>query len=461
MGMGCAGSSSSSDDASGAENAITSGAEGVHHLPEVTSADFINQDDACAEILGGSHSKPIVQEDLARSEPELSPTGDIPVPSEEPEDGIDGRPGAFWPAKGYSEGGHFAVGTAKASQEINPSTVQPCVPGVLRVVEFNVNRGNTLDDLVKVMKQINADVYLVIETDLYGLNSAIPLAGSADSSPKRVVIGREMARALGTKDDGFYYYTSSEFYERLTPKGTPKSKLTPENDATGVGRMGTSGSTIISRYPIVRGRRADVPMFVAQGGHDWSSERLSLLGKTLGQFILKDDLQAQPRCGQRMALSATIAVPSPTGGATEITVVALHTENKSNASVRTAQFDYVLYGGTQPLLAPDQRALAIMGGDLNTLELGEGRAFRNHLSAADALIDTSSAGTASAANAGEPTGSFEDMNTKTDAFGRIDWMIEQPGTNLLAVQNYVVGPDSGGSDHHPIWVDFVLSRSDR
>jgi endonuclease/exonuclease/phosphatase family metal-dependent hydrolase len=186
-------------------------------------------------------------------------------------------------------------------------------------------------------------------------------------------------------------------------------------------------------------------MYHARGGHDWSTERPGAFSSTFNELLRSDDLQPQPRCGQRMALSATVAVPTASGSL-PMKFVAVHTENKSNPSIRADQFDYVLYGAKSPLLSTDQKDVAIIAGDLNTLGLGEGGSFRNHLKNADRLIDMSSA--VSPAN--------ED---KTDAFGRIDWVIEQPGASTLAVQSYEVGDNEGASDHKPVIVEVALPPS--
>jgi endonuclease/exonuclease/phosphatase family metal-dependent hydrolase len=185
-------------------------------------------------------------------------------------------------------------------------------------------------------------------------------------------------------------------------------------------------------------------MYVGRGGHDWSTERPGLFSSTFNEILRSDDLQPQPRCGQRMALSATVTVPTP-GGPLDMKFVAVHTENKSNVGIRADQFDYVLYGGKTPLLAGDQHELAIIAGDLNTLSPGEGSGFRSHLKGPDAtLIDTSS--------------SVNPVNDdKTDSFGRIDWVIEQPGHGALPVQSYAVGDNEGASDHQPVLVEFGLT----
>jgi endonuclease/exonuclease/phosphatase family metal-dependent hydrolase len=388
--------------------------------------------------VSGSHASPVAADALSAAEPLLSATGTVPLPSMAP-----AADGFFWPAKGYMEGGHFSIATARAQQEVDLGAIQPAAAaGRLRVVEFNVNRGTQLDDLVKVMKKMNADVYLIIETDLYNLNSSLP-SDDPSAPAKRVVVGREMARALGG-GEGYYYVTAAEFYERLTPSGTAKDALAPLNDITGKGRMGMSGHAIISRYPIQSAARVDIPMYVGRGGHDWSTERPGLFSSTFNEILRSDDLQPQPRCGQRMALSATVTVPTP-GGPLDMKFVAVHTENKSNVGIRADQFDYVLYGGKTPLLAGDQHELAIIAGDLNTLSPGEGSGFRSHLKGPDAtLIDTSS--------------SVNPVNDdKTDSFGRIDWVIEQPGHGALPVQSYAVGDNEGASDHQPVLVEFGLT----
>jgi endonuclease/exonuclease/phosphatase family metal-dependent hydrolase len=189
-------------------------------------------------------------------------------------------------------------------------------------------------------------------------------------------------------------------------------------------------------------------MYVARGGHDWSTERPDFFDATFNELIRSDDLQPQPRCGQRMALSATVAVPTD-GGTLNVKFVALHTENKSNPDIRADQFDFVLYGGDAPLLAPDQHELAILAGDLNTLSGGEGKSFRNHLKGPDVtLLDTSS-----------EVSPINDDNT--DAFGRIDWVIEQPGSSKLPVKSYAVGDNEGASDHQPVIVEFGLASTNR
>src|SRR5262249_15818670 len=153
---------------------------------------------------------------------------------------------------GYAEGGTFAAAFDKAEWRVDPGTVASGPsPGMLKVVEWNVERGNELDKVVRLMKRTNADVYLLNETDLYGVNS-----GS-------VAVGREIAGAMG-----YSYYMSIEFYEFRDD------------------RRGTSGNSIVSRYPLKDGRVIQLPMLLDQGGYDWSTSL------------------REPRCGDRIAISA-------------------------------------------------------------------------------------------------------------------------------------------------------------
>lgn len=258
----------------------------------------------------------------------LSAMEGTPLPSRGPD-----AEGYFHPAVGYTEGGTFAHASDGAGDKwkVDAKDVTAAAPaGKLRVVEWNVERGNKLDKSIRLMKKINADVWLLNETDLYGRNSG------------GVVVAREIARALG-----YSYYTGIEFYERRDD------------------RRGTSGNAIISRYPLSATRSLDIPMMTEQGGHDWSTD------------------SSEPRCGQRTALAATIEVPAADGSTRSVDLVGLHTENKSNREVRLAQYDHVV----KTLVKPGHAT--VVAGDLNTVSLGEGSSFRKELEKRKQLFDCS------------------------------------------------------------------------
>lgn len=316
----------------------------------------------------------------------LEAMGETPLPSRGPD-----ADGYFHPATGYTEGGTFtrpSDGVGDRWKVDAKDIAAPAPKGKLRVVEWNVERGNKLDKSIRLMKKINADVWLINEADLYGTNSG------------GVVVAREIARALG-----FSYYTGIEFYERRDD------------------RRGTSGNAIVSRYPLAGTRSIEIPMLTEKGGHDWSTD------------------EAEPRCGQRTALAASIEAPGPDGQKHVIDLVALHTENKSNREVRLEQFKHVV----STLVKPGHPT--IVAGDLNTVSLGEGPAFRKELAKDKQLFDCSRG---------------DDRTTFSAAVVvnlRIDWMLVQSGAGQTLdcpASSYDVKGNDGSSDHKPVVVDMTV-----
>lgn len=317
--------------------------------------------------------------------------GDAPLPSAGPD-----AEGYFHPAPGYTEGGTFERSADEDRWKVNERDVAERAPaGKLRVAEWNVERGNKLDKSVRLMKKINADVWLINESDLYGKNSG------------GVVVAREIARALG-----YSYYTGIEFFERRDD------------------RRGTSGNAIVSRYPLRATRAVEIPIMAEQGGHDWSTD------------------SAEPRCGQRGALTALIDVPTASGEKKEIRLVALHTENKANAKVRLAQFDHIV----GELVKPNEPA--VVAGDLNTVSPGEGSSFRRELAKraqqngeASSLFDCSRG---------------DDRTTFSAAVIvqlRIDWMLVQSGSDRTVecpASSYNVVGNDGASDHKPVITEMTV-----
>ncbi|MBX3233748.1 MAG: endonuclease/exonuclease/phosphatase family protein [Labilithrix sp.] len=305
--------------------------------------------------------------------------------------------GYFHPPYGYTEGGTFAEPSdgKDGAWKVEAKDVDAAAPaGKLRVVEWNVERGNKLDKSIRLMKKKNADVWLLNETDLYGKNSG------------GVVVAREIARALG-----YSYYTGIEFYERRDD------------------RRGTSGNAIVSRYPLTNTKSIDIPMLTAEGGHDWSKD------------------SAEPRCGMRNAVSASIEAPGAAGPRT-IDLVSLHTENKANREVRLAQFDHVV----KELVTPGRPT--VVAGDLNTLSPGEGPAFRKELEKRIAangrdksLFDCSR---------GDDTTTF---SAALIVNMRIDWLLVQSGEGATvdcAPGSYEVQGNDRSSDHKPVVVEMTV-----
>jgi endonuclease/exonuclease/phosphatase family metal-dependent hydrolase len=260
----------------------------------------------------------------------LQSSGNVPLPALGPIAPGDKHPyGTFFPPPGYVEGGTFPASNSSRGR-----------PTSLSVAGWNVARGKDLEGLIRTMRAVDADVWILNETDLYG--------GPAGGR----VIAREMARALG-----FSYVTTVEFYELRDD------------------RRGMSGNAIVSRYPFKSARTMYIPMYVERepkidldgngviegdesmtGGHDWADPK-SLAGGV------------EPRCGQRSALSAYIEVPNATGTTTLINVISLHTENlegSENLEIRGPKIRWLQTQAVRRILAVPGEP-TVMAGDLNTL----------------------------------------------------------------------------------------------
>ena len=362
-------------------------------LVACSSEDAALETDGDQEVNASPECNPlrVKATDLAAPIEGLSATGNAPLPRLGPD-----ANGFFHPPLGYTEGGTFARASDKREWAVDANSIAPAAPkGSLRVAEWNVERGNKLDQAIRLMKKENADVWLVNETDLYGKNSG------------GVVVAREIARALG-----YSYYTAIEFYERRDD------------------RRGTSGNAIVSRFPLRDVRSLEIPIFPDKGGFDWAKSK------------------SEPRCGQRNAISAKIDAVAADGTIRATNVVALHTENKTSASVRRAQFDHVV----RSLVTPGEPT--ILAGDLNTLAPAEGTSFRGDLARLvtkngreRALFDCSR---------GDDTTTF---SAALIINARIDWMMVQSGDGVhldCPAGGYQVHSNDGSSDHRPVIVQMTV-----
>jgi endonuclease/exonuclease/phosphatase family metal-dependent hydrolase len=322
---------------------------------------------------------------------DLVALSDIPLPSFGPT-----ADGWFHPETHYSEGGTFLTPDLRPEWSVPESEIAAAAaPGTLRVVEWNVARGNELAKLIQVMRRTNADVWILNETDLYGQNSG------------NVVVAREMARALG-----YSYYTTTEFYEKRDD------------------RRGMSGNAIVSRYPMFGSARMTTPMFLSEGGYDWATSG------------------SEPRCGQRSALSARVDVPAVDGGTRSVNIVSLHTENKANAKVRRMQFDAVV----NELVTPGEAT--VVAGDLNTVSPFEGGNFRKYLE--ERWGQHGPVGAQMDCSRGDDTHTF---SAALVVNMRIDWMLLQPGSEngpSCPTGSYKVLDAKGASDHRPVKTEMVV-----
>lgn len=189
------------------------------------------------------------------------------------------------------EVGSFAVGEA------------PPV-AVLRVVCLNVERGYRLAEITSLFRKLQADVYILQETDV----------GARRTGYKN--IAREIAEALE-----MHYVFAVEFEELKQSKG---------------GRPAYHGQATISRYPIINPR---VLRFENQP-YDWSRD-----------FF-------QRRRGGRMALLAEVVV-----GPQKVLIVNTHLESRADDKSRAGQSEEITRYYEQNYHAD---LSVIVAGDFNT-----------------------------------------------------------------------------------------------
>lgn len=253
----------------------------------------------------------------------------------------------------------------------------------LRLGVWNIARGAELDTVIGELKRMDADFWIINEGDFYGRS-----AGGRAAA-------REIAKALG-----WYYVASGEFYELRDD------------------RRGLSGNALVSRYPLSDVKTIYVPLF---GGRDWAE---------------RNPLDPQPRCGQRSALSARATVTLASGSTQLIHLISAHLENGALSTTRTDQLRVV----RELLAVPGEPT--VIGGDFNTLGVGEGAWLRDDLAngrhAPYELADCS---------AGDDTATF--------GISRIDWILAQGG-GALSCSGYRVGREAVGSDHKPVLTELTL-----
>ena len=356
----------------------------------------------------------------------LQQSGDVPLPALGPTAPSKQYPrGTFFPPPGYLEGGTFPA--PRSAQEGRES---------LLVAEWNVARGQNLDRLITSMRAVDADVWILNETDLYGG----PAAGR--------VVARELARALG-----YSYVTSVEFYEL---RGD---------------RRGMSGNAIVSRYALSGVRTTYLPMYIdgesrvdldgngiiegdeaTTGGHDWGNPN-GFAGN------------AEPRCGQRSAVSAYVEVPNLAGATTRINLISVHTENFEAFERYTGQGPKIRWLQVQAarrlLAVPGESA--VLAGDFNTLTV-EPFGFRDFLKK-----ELQRVGARLSGDSGRPfvDCSFGDLRP-THKVGviptdHLDWILLQEGdaqTISCSRETYRI-INSRASDHMIVTNRISVRRADR
>lgn len=202
-----------------------------------------------------------------------------------------------------------------------PSTLP--APVELTVAAWNMERCKRVEDAAALLRAAGAEVVLATEMDL----------GMARSGQRHTV--RDLAAALGM---GYVY--GVEFVELGTGDRTETAAFSGIPNTHGL-----HGNAILSRFPLRNPRL--VPL---DDGGLW--------------YVTQPKGDGQHRVGGRMAMSAQIETRNG-----PLTLVAAHYESVSDAAMRADQ--------TARLLAALDHAYGVgatvIGGDLNTVDLADGK----------------------------------------------------------------------------------------
>ncbi|KAH3744750.1 hypothetical protein Pelo_13872 [Pelomyxa schiedti] len=200
------------------------------------------------------------------------------------------------------------------------------VPGRLRVVSFNIERGHRADAIGDWLASLRCDVALLQEVDV-----GCGRTGFRD-------VASAVARRLAWPTCAF----CCEFRELHPTRGG-----------------GVHGNAVLSRLPLLRcGSFA----FSSQP-FDWTSR-----GAVLGQ----------PRRGARSAVWADLRLPqrtnngtdTGTGAETTLRVYSVHLENFTGIAGRLSQFSEVMLHAAKPEPTGCGNSPCVIGGDFNTLMHG-------------------------------------------------------------------------------------------
>jgi endonuclease/exonuclease/phosphatase family metal-dependent hydrolase len=255
-------------------------------------------------------------------------------------------------------------------------------PAKLHVTEWNIERGEQLDDIEQLLTSPDSFLKRAQQGKKYGLRAIEKLRSQAstlrqsdvlilnevDQGVKRTGyrnITRELAQALGMSSA-----YSVEFLEvdSLTDLGTEPAVLdTPELSARMTEDLkpdraryqGMHGNAILSRYPLQNVRVLSLPVC-----HDWFTQELQAISKLekakrkAADVAFLERITREVRRGNRQALMADITLP----GKQPVTVhlVNAHLENKCKADCRARQMQEILEE------IEDTPGPVILAGDLNT-----------------------------------------------------------------------------------------------
>lgn len=192
----------------------------------------------------------------------------------------------------------------------------------LRVVQWNIERGYKMQEIIDMLREANPDVATIQEIDIGCDRSA----------------GVDTLRTLG-RELGMAYLFAAEFEELRSPARTA-------HDQGG----GVHGNCILSKFPLRGGRTIKHRHQIV----DWAAEGLS---------------RGEPRRGFRYTVTALVDVP---GWGAPLRLYSSHLEVFCSAFQRVAQFCDV-FDDSRASEKEDNARYQIVGGDLNTMGHGIAR----------------------------------------------------------------------------------------
>jgi endonuclease/exonuclease/phosphatase family metal-dependent hydrolase len=251
---------------------------------------------------------------------------------------------------------------------------------VLRIAEWNINRGEHEDDVQLALSNPAKFLELArksaasdrrdlthVADELQQLQEAdVVILDEVDHGVKRTRY-HDVARNLATALNMNYAY-AVEFVELnriyLGAKHMDAVDVTTAYSGETFGvdpkrYLGLEGSAVLSRYPIRSARIIRLPVL-----YDWYHQEINAISdiekvrRWSAEKLFQEQIARQVRRGGRMVLLVDLEVPqSPTGS---VTVVCPHLEDYTGPKGRRRQMTYLLHE-IREISNP-----VILGGDLNT-----------------------------------------------------------------------------------------------
>ncbi len=258
------------------------------------------------------------------------------------------------------------------------------VPGLLRITEWNLERGQNFDDIQQLLKSPQTFFKRVqtkrklppaaldtLEKQAATLRSSdVLILNEVDIGVKRTDyrnVVRDLASLLGMNSVYAVEFVEVDGLEDLGTEPAVldsadlSARMTQDLKPDPSRYQGLHVNAILSRYPLSNAHVIQLPVC-----HDWfvqEKQEISQLEKAkrgAANLIFLERMEREVRRGNRSALVADISMPAAGGSQTSVRLVNAHLENKCKADCRKSQMQAILEsvrGTTQGL---------ILAGDLNT-----------------------------------------------------------------------------------------------